>query len=71
MGAEEDPLAVLGVPRRELFDEPLPVEVGLISASSKAISTRGSGVSPRFRIPPTHVSSPASRTASIVRMRPS
>ena len=29
------------------------------------------GVSPRLRMPPTHVSSPASRTASIVRSRPS
>ena len=46
-------------------------EVGSISASSKAISTRWRGVSPRLRIPPTQVSSPASLTASIVRMRPS
>src|SRR6185437_4951009 len=45
--------------------------VGLISASSKAISTRCSSVSPRFRIPPTQVSRPASLTARIVRRRPS
>ena len=46
-------------------------EVGLIAASSNAISTRCSRDSPRFRMPPTHVSSPASRTASMVRRRPS
>ena len=46
-------------------------EVGLISESSKAISTRCSGVSPRLRMPPTQVSSPASLTAWIVRSRPS
>ena len=46
-------------------------EVGLISASSKAISTRCSRDSPRLRIPPTQVSSPASLTAWIVRSRPS
>ncbi len=45
--------------------------VGSISASSKAISTRCSRDSPRLRMPPTHVSRPASRTASIVRSRPS
>ena len=45
--------------------------VGLIAESSNAISIRCSGVSPRFRMPPTQVSSPASRTASIVRRRPS
>src|SRR5215208_5750048 len=46
-------------------------ECGLISESSKAISTRCRGVSPRLRIPPTHVSRPASLTASIVRSLPS
>jgi hypothetical protein len=46
-------------------------EVGSIFASSKAISTRWARVSPRLRMPPTQVSSPASRTASIVRSRPS
>ena len=46
-------------------------EVGLISESSKAISTRCSSVSPRLRMPPTQVSSPASLTAWIVRSRPS
>jgi hypothetical protein len=46
-------------------------EVGSISDSSNAISTRWRGLSPRLRIPPTQVSSPASRTASIVRIRPS
>ena len=46
-------------------------EVGLISASSKAISTRCSSVSPRFRMPPTQVSRPASLTAWMVRRRPS
>ena len=45
--------------------------VGSIAASSKAISTRCSRVSPRLRIPPTHVSKPASRTAWMVRRRPS
>ena len=45
--------------------------VGSTSASWKAISTRCSGVSPRFRMPPTQVSRPASLTASIVRSRPS
>ena len=37
--------------------------VGSIAASSKAISTRCSRLSPRLRMPPTQVSSPASRTA--------
>ena len=46
-------------------------EVGLISDSSKAISTRCSRLSPRLRMPPTQVSRPASLTASIVRSRPS
>ena len=46
-------------------------EVGSISDSSNAISTRWRGDSPRLRIPPTQVSSPASLTASIVRVRPS
>ena len=46
-------------------------DVGSIAASSNAISTRCSRVSPRLRMPPTQVSSPASRTASIVRSRPS
>ena len=45
--------------------------VGLIAASSNAISTRCSAVSPRLRMPPTQVSRPESRTASIVRSRPS
>ena len=45
--------------------------VGSIPASSKAISTRCSRLSPRFRIPPTQVSRPASRTAAMVRRRPS
>ncbi len=45
--------------------------VGSIAASSNAISTRCSRVSPKLRMPPTHVSSPAARTASIVRSRPS
>ena len=38
-------------------------EVGLISDSSNAISTRWWGVSPRLRMPPTQVSNPASLTA--------
>ena len=46
-------------------------DVGRIFASSKAISTRWRGLSPRLRIPPTQVSRPASLTASIVRTRPS
>ena len=46
-------------------------EVGLSSESSKAISTRWRGVSPRLRMPPTQVSRPASLTAWIVRRRPS
>ena len=45
--------------------------VGSIAASSNAISTRCSRVSPRLRMPPTQVSRPASRTAWIVRRRPS
>ncbi len=45
--------------------------VGFSSASSNAISTRCRRVSPRFRMPPTQVSRPASRTAWIVRTRPS
>ena len=45
--------------------------VGSMRASWKAISTRCSGVSPRLRMPPTQVSSPASSTAEIVRSRPS
>jgi len=43
----------------------------LIMASWNAISTRCSRDSPRLRMPPTQVSRPASRTASIVRSRPS
>ena len=46
-------------------------DVGSTVASSKAISTRCSSDSPRLRMPPTQVSSPASLTAWIVRTRPS
>ena len=53
------------------FRRLIGTEVGFTSDSWNAISTRCSFDSPRLRMPPTQVSSPASRTASIVRSRPS
>ena len=46
-------------------------DVGLSLEISKAISTRWRRDSPRFRMPPTQASSPASPSALIVRTRPS
>ena len=53
------------------FSRLIGTEVGSISDSSNAISTRWRGLSPRLRMPPTQLSSPASFIASIVRSRPS